>query len=325
MKNSTISFYSILSLVLFFCITNSCKKEETACIKKSWYADEDFDGLGNKDKTIEACEQPVGYVANSNDGDDNPNKVAVIPTKGYATPNSYMGMKLIWADEFDGMVLNQKYWNYELGNNNGWGNKELEFYKEENTALRDGFLVITAKKESYSGFNYTSSRLTTQNKVNVKHGRIDVRAVLPKGQGIWPAIWMLGKNISTVNWPKCGELDIMELIGGGKGKDDKIYGTAHWDNNNSHAQYGGNTSLISNTFNDEFHVFSIIWDEKKIIWLLDDKKFHEIDITPTGLKAFQEEFFILLNVAVGGEWPGNPDGSTTFPQYMYVDYVRVFQ
>jgi beta-glucanase (GH16 family) len=317
-----ISFSFILFLL---CINISCTKEETPCEKKVWYFDADFDGLGDKNNSIEACDTPAGYVANANDNNDNPKSNATIPTKGYISPNTYTGMKLVWADEFDGTALDEKNWNYELGNNNGWGNRELEFYRKENTSLRDGHLVIQAKQENFSGFNYTSSRLTTQNKINTKYGRIDVRAVLPKGQGLWPAIWMLGKNITTVNWPKCGEIDIMELIGGGNGKDNKIYGTAHWDNNGSHAQYGGNTTLNANTFNDEFHVFSISWDEKRIIWYLDNVKFHEIDTTPTGLKAFQEEFFLILNVAVGGEWPGNPDGSAAFPQYMFVDYVRVFQ
>lgn len=314
------------SLILFFfCINISCTKEDAPCDKKVWYFDADADGLGNKNNSIEACEAPPGYVSNGNDDNDTPKPISLIPTKGFTTPNTYAGMKLIWADEFDGTALDEKNWNFELGNNNGWGNNELQYYKKENTSLKDGYLTIEAKRETFNGFNYTSSRLTTQNKVNIKYGRIDVRAALPKGQGLWPAIWMLGKNITTVNWPKCGEIDIMELIGGGYGKDNKIYGTTHWDNNGNHAEYGGNTSLNAGTFNDEFHVFSISWNEKRIIWYLDNVKFHEIDTTPAGLKAFQEDFFLILNVAVGGNWPGSPDGSTSFSQYMFVDYVRVFQ
>lgn len=184
--------------------------------------------------------------------------------------------------------------------------------------------MIEAKGEAFSGKQYTSSRLTTQNKINTKYGRIDIRAVLPKGKGIWPAFWMLGKNINTVGWPKCGEIDIMEMIGG-YDADNKIYGTVHWDNNNSHAEYGGNTKLSSGIFNDEFHVFSLIWDEKKIVWLLDDKQYHIIDITPAGLSELREDFFLIFNVAVGGNWPGNPDSSISFPQKMIVDYVRVFK
>ena len=205
---------------------------------------------------------------------------------------------------------------------------ELENYKKENTSVKDGYLIVEAKQESAGNQIYTSSRLTTQNKFNFKYGRVDIRAALPKGQGIWPALWMLGKNIPQVNWPKCGEIDIMEMIGGsgtGAGNDKITYGTPHWDNNGSHAQYGGSTKLASGIFNDEFHVFSIVWDAKKIVWYLDDKQFHIIDTTPAGLSEFQEEYFLLVNLAVGGDWPGRPDVTTIFPQQLVVDYIRVFQ
>jgi beta-glucanase (GH16 family) len=330
-KNTDYLKKSVISLsFFFFIILLSCKKEEEkSCIKITWYQDADFDGLGNKAVSQMACDQPIGYVANSTDTDDNPIKQAVIPTKGYTTPTTYAGLKVVWSDEFEGNSLNETYWNYELGDgcptNCGWGNNELQYYKKENTSVKDGYLIIQAKSESSNGKNYTSSRLTTQNKINLKYGRIDIRAALPKGQGLWPALWMLGKNINSVGWPKCGEIDIMEMIGGGSGKDNKVYSTVHWDNAGSHAQYGQNTALASGVFNDEFHVFSMVWDDKKITSYLDDKPYYVIDITPAGLKAFQEEFFFIFNVAVGGNWPGNPDGTATFPQQMVVDYVRVFQ
>jgi beta-glucanase (GH16 family) len=313
-----------LALVFIFIILISCKKAATPCVKTTWYLDADFDGQGNKAVSIEACVAPAGYVSNANDVDDNPVKPNVIPTKGYSTPTSYPNLKAVWADEFDGVNLNEANWNYEMGDG-GWGNNELQFYKKENTTVKDGYLLIEAKRESAGNSAYTSSRLTTQNKFNLKYGRVDIRAVLPKGQGIWPALWMLGKNINTVSWPKCGEIDIMEMIGGGDGKDNKVYSTSHWDNAGSHAQYGLGTTLVSGIFKDEFHVFSMVWNEKKIITYLDDKAFYEIDTTPAGLSEFQEEFFFIFNVAVGGSWPGNPDGSTTFPQQMVVDYIRVFQ
>jgi beta-glucanase (GH16 family) len=321
------SGFNIFFISIFIVATyNGCKKEETPCVKKTWYLDADFDGLGDKSKPLDACESPAGYVSNSNDDNDDPNK-STIPTKGYSTPATYANLKLLWADEFNGTSLNESFWNYEIGNNNGWGNNELQYYKKENTSVKDGYLIIQAKSENFSGQNYTSSRLTTQNKFNFKYGRIDIRAALPKGQGIWPALWMLGKNIPQVNWPKCGEIDIMEMVGGssGNGSDKTTYGTAHWDNNGSHAQYGGNTKLASGVFNDEFHVFSIVWDAKKIAWLLDDIQFHVIDTTPSGLSEFQEEYFLLVNLAVGGDWPGKPDGTTVLPQQLVVDYIRVFQ
>ena len=249
-----------------------------------------------------------------------------IPTAGYTTPATYTGMKLAWADEFAGTTLNDAFWTQEIGNNTGWGNQELEYYQPQNTTVNDGYLTITAKKEAVNGFQYSSSRIKTQDKKVFKYGRIDIRALLPHGQGVWPALWMLGNNITTVNWPKCGDVDIMELIGGSAGgkSDSKIYGTSHWDAG-GYASYGGNYTLPTGTFSDEFHVFSLVWDDKFMTWYIDDHEFHKIDITPSALDEFQKEFFILFNVAVGGQWPGNPDATTVFPQRMIVDYIRVFQ
>ena len=173
--------------------------------------------------------------------------------------------------------------------------------------------------------SYTSSRLVTKNKKSFKYGRIDIRAKLPLGQGIWPALWMLGNNIDQVSWPKCGEIDIMEMIGGGDGRDNTVHGTAHWWDNEFRAQYGNSSELSEGIYNDEFHVFSIVWDATKISWYRDDKLFNTLDITPFFLAEFKESFFLILNVAVGGNWPGNPNSITEFPQYMIVDYVRVFQ
>ena len=241
-------------------------------------------------------------------------------------------MTLVWSDEFDGNMLNESKWNYEIGTGSGgWGNNELQYYRRENTSVAGGHLIIEARSEVFSGNNYTSSRLTTQNKFDFKYGRVDVRARLPKGQGIWPALWMLGANFSNVGWPRCGEIDIMELVGGGKGRtdargDDVTHGTAHWDNSGQYAMSGGHTQLSSGIFNDEFHIFSIQWDESEIRWYLDDTQFNVLDITPEGLSEFRNgKFFFLFNVAVGGRWPGSPDGNTVFPQQMLVDYIRVYQ
>ena len=321
MKRYHFTLLSLLFIAASFIA--SCKKEDTPCVKKTWYKDADGDGKGDKNSSIQSCEKYVGYVDNADDDNDVIAPVAFID-KGYKTPTSYQNLTLVWADEFDGTSLNDKYWNYKIGNNNGWGNNELQYYKKDNTTVKDGYLTIEARVESNGASSYTSSRLTTQDKFNVKYGRVDIRALLPKGQGIWPALWMLGKNIKQVSWPKCGEIDIMELVGG-TDKDNVVYGTAHWDNNNSHAQYGGNTKLASGTFADEFHVFSIVWDAKKIVWYVDDKQFHIIDTTPAGLSEFQEDYFLLLNLAIGGDWPGKPNSATVFPQQMKVDYIRVFQ
>jgi beta-glucanase (GH16 family) len=247
-----------------------------------------------------------------------------IPTTGQTTPLSYENMTLLWQDEFDGSAVDQNKWTFELGNNNGWGNNELQYYRQQNASIIEGNLMIEARAEEVGGKSYTSSRMITKGKFDFKYGRVDVRAALPEGQGIWPAIWMLGANIDAIGWPKCGEVDIMEMIGGGAGRDNKVYGTAHWFGD-AYASYGGSTTLTSGTFNDEFHVFSITWDESYIRWYMDDIKYHEILITPAELSEFKEDFFLILNIAVGGNWPQNPDASTKFPQRMFVDYIRVFQ
>ena len=248
-----------------------------------------------------------------------------IPSGGYTTPESYAGKTLVWRDEFDGTSLSAD-WTHEIGTGSGgWGNNELQYYREQNTSVQDGYLVITAKKESFGGQEYTSSRIITSGKRNFKYGRIDIRAALPKGQGIWPALWMLGSNFNTVGWPKCGEIDIMEMVGGdASGRNNTVHGTVHWDAN-GYATYTDSYTLNSGIFADEFHVFSIVWDDKSITWYVDDVQYNVIDITPADLDEFQKDFFFIFNVAVGGNWPGSPDATTVFPQRMIVDYVRVFQ
>jgi beta-glucanase (GH16 family) len=247
-----------------------------------------------------------------------------IPGVGYSTPDHYNGMSLVWRDEFDGDNLNQANWKHEVGGS-GWGNNELEYYQAENTVVRDGLLIITAKKESVGGKEYTSSRIITQGKQEFQYGRVDIRALVPKGQGIWPALWMLGNNITTVDWPKCGEIDIMEMIGG-PGKDNTVHGTVHWDNAGTHASDGGKLSLTDGKIlADEFHVFSIVWTPISITWFIDDVQYQVMDTSPPERSEFQNKFYFIFNVAVGGNWPGSPDASTTFPQQMAVDYIRVFQ
>lgn len=248
-----------------------------------------------------------------------------IPNSGYTTPTAYAGYTLAWQDEFEGTALSSD-WVYEIGTgSNGWGNNELQYYRQENTTVSDGYLVITAKKESFGGRQYTSSRIITQGKKSFEKGRIDIRAAMPKGQGIWPALWMLGESFSTVGWPACGEIDIMEMVGGGAGKDNKVHGTIHWDNNGAYASFGGSKTLSTGILADNFHVYTIIWDDSSIKWYLDDVLYNTADITPAALSEFHEKFFFIFNVAVGGNWPGSPDATTDFPQQMAVDYVRVFQ
>ncbi len=246
---------------------------------------------------------------------------------GYTTPLNYDGYTLVWQDEFEGNEINTNNWVFETGtgcpNLCGWGNNELQYYRQENAWVEDDVLTIEARNENYQGSNYTSARMKTQGKHSFKYGRIDIRALLPKGQGIWPALWMLGSNITSIGWPACGEIDIMEMIGG-NGQEKTVHGTIHWDNE-GHNYVGGDYTLQTGIFANEYHVFTIIWDENNITWFVNDNQFYQIDITPSHMTEFHQEFFFILNIAVGGNWPGSPDDTTVFPQQMKVDYIRVFQ
>lgn len=264
-----------------------------------------------------------------NDDDDNTAGLT-IPSGGYSTPDNYAGYNLVWADEFDGATLNPANWSFETGdgcpNNCGWGNNELQYYREDNTTLVSGYLVITAKRQQFGNRDFTSSRIVTKGKKQFKFGRVDIRAALPEGKGLWPALWMLGSNIDAVGWPACGEIDIMELAGD---IPNRVVGTVHYGANTSQHQYNPMSKYLSGNanFQDEFHVFSIIWEADKIQFLVDDELYHTI--TPASLNGasypFNKNFFFIFNVAVGGNFPGNPDSSTPFPQRMIVDYIRVFQ
>jgi Glycosyl hydrolases family 16/Calx-beta domain len=262
--------------------------------------------------------------------DDNNTSGLVIPTGGYTSPLIYPGYNLVWADEFDGTALNTAVWTYEMGDgcpgNCGWGNNEKQYYREDNTSIVNGNLVITAKKQKFGTKDYTSSRLITKGKKQFKYGRIDIRAALPEGKGLWPALWMLGANIDAVSWPSCGEIDIMELAGD---LPNRVVGTVHFGANISQHQYISMPKYLSGTanFQDEFHVFSLNWVADKIEFLVDNEVFHTI--TPASLNGapypFNKNFFFVFNVAVGGTFPGDPNNTTPFPQNMIVDYVRVFQ
>ncbi|MBE6090549.1 MAG: glycosyl hydrolase family protein [Clostridium beijerinckii] len=243
-----------------------------------------------------------------------------IPT---VTAKADTGWNLAWSDEFNGTSINTSNWKYETGGD-GWGNNELEYYtnRPENARIENGNLVVEARKENYNGMNYTSARLKSQGLKNWTYGKVEARMKLPAGQGVWPAFWMLGENISQVSWPKCGEIDIMEHIN----NESAIHGTIHWDStgNNTHAQYGAASPNIDVT---QYHVYSIEWDASSIKWFVDGTQYLEANIANNinGTEEFHKPFFILFNLAVGGNWPGNPDGSTPFPAKMYVDYVRVYQ
>ena len=225
---------------------------------------------------------------------------------------------LTWSDEFNGDKINPLNWTYDM-DGHGWGNNELEYYTDrpENSRIEDGNLIIEARKESYKGSQYTSARLKTEGLQNFTYGKIDARIKLPEGQGTWPAFWMLGSNMASSQWPACGELDIMEHINSSQ----DIYGTIHWDANGMQSE-GGQTKIDVT----QYHDYSIEWTPNYIKWFVDDTEYAKYDITNgiNGTAPFHKPFFILLNLAVGGNWPKSPDSSTEFPAKMYVDYVRVY-
>ncbi len=209
----------------------------------------------------------------------------------------------------------------------GWGNSELQYYtaRTNNVRIESGHLVIEARKENFAGASYTSARLKTQGKVSWTYGRIEARLKVPRGLGLWPAFWMLGTNFPSAGWPACGEIDIMENIGR---EPARVHGTVHGPGYSGNTGIGGAWSLPGGVaFADDFHVFAIEWTTNLIKWFVDGAQYASVnpERLPGGASwVFNRPQFLLLNVAVGGNWPGNPDATTVFPQRLLVDYVRVY-
>jgi beta-glucanase (GH16 family) len=256
-------------------------------------------------------------------------------------PDEKLAQTLVWSDEFNGTTSasapNAAHWSYETGTG-GWGNRELETYCAYGSSQSpceaaqpnafvgsDGYLHIVARRDSQG--HYTSARLKSQGLKSFQYGRIEARIKIPKGEGFWPAFWMLGDNIGNVKWPACGELDIMENIGKEPGT---IHGSVHGTGFTGTAIGLPYTLPQDAAFGDAFHIFGLIWSPKKIAYYVDDPANVYATFTPSSLPKgavwpFDDgRFFFLLNLAVGGDWPGPPDQSSKFPQEMLVDYVRVY-
>ncbi|HEX8188249.1 MAG TPA: glycoside hydrolase family 16 protein [Pyrinomonadaceae bacterium] len=257
-----------------------------------------------------------------------------------ATASAQTTWTLAWSDEFDGPAgspVDGTKWVAEVGNgSNGWGNHQREYdTNSTKNASTDGAgnLVITAHRETlgkkyrcwYGECQYTSARLKTQGKFEQAYGRFEARIRLPYGQGIWPAFWMLGANIQTAGWPACGEIDIMENIGR---EPSIVHGTIHGPGYSGAAGIGAPYALTAGAFSDAFHVFAVEWEPNQIRWYVDGNLYQArtpADLPPGSAWVFDHPHFVLLNLAVGGYWPGDPDTTTVFPQKMYVDYVRVYR
>lgn len=233
------------------------------------------------------------------------------------------GWNLVWSDEFDGNRINPKNWVFDKGGS-GWGNVEMEYYTDrpENARVENGNLVIEARLENYEGLPYTSARLNSRGLQEFEYGRIEARMKLPSGQGIWPAFWMLGSNAS---WPLGGEMDIMEYVGK---TPDIVYQTVHGPGYSGNKGIGSHVALGADTLKNDYHVYAIEWAPNEIRWFVDAQEVFKM--TPAQIPAgtqwvYDHPFFMILNLAVGGSWPGFPDDTTVFPQQLLVDYVRVYQ
>jgi beta-glucanase (GH16 family) len=242
---------------------------------------------------------------------------------------------LVWSDQFNGPNgpgVDTSKWTAETGGN-GWGNKELEYYtsRAQNSYVQSGNLVIKAVREKYTGPDgvtreFTSARLKTQGKFAQAYGRFEARIKIPGGQGMWPAFWMLGDDIDKVAWPACGEIDIMENIGK---EPDTIYGSIHGPGFIGSAGLGSPYKLPNaQQFADDFHLFAVEWEPDVIRFYVDDHLYStrsRAELKPGWKWPFDHPFFLLLNLAVGGDWPGDPDATSTFPRSMLVDFVRVYR
>lgn len=260
------------------------------------------------------------------------NSTAVKDDDDDGVPQTIGDWQLVWNDEFEGDRVDTGKWSFQVGDGCdiglcGWGNNELQSYTTSNATVEGGKLVITAKRESIGGKDYTSTRMRTVNKGDWKYGRFEIRAKLPPGQGFWPAIWLLPTDRTYGGWAASGEIDIVEA----RGQTPRtVLGTLHYGNTSPNNQSsGGAYSLPSGFFTDSFHTFVLEWSEGRMLWYVDDV-FYQVQTEWNTVSApfpapFDQRFHLLLNVAVGGDFVGAPDGTTTFPQAMEVEYVRVYQ
>lgn len=235
------------------------------------------------------------------------------------------GWRLVWHDEFDGAALDAGKWTHDQGGL--WANGELQFYtaRPENVRLDGGQLVLEARAEEYFGNDYTSGRLQTKGKAAFVHGRIEARMQVPPGQGLWPAFWLLGADIDAVNWPGCGEIDVVEVIGREPARAHAtVHGASFHGGGGIHAAY----ELPRGALSDAPHVYALEWEPGELRFYLDDVHYQTVrpgDLPRPDEWPFEKPFFLIVNLAVGGTWPGLPDATTPFPAQLRVDWVRVYQ
>jgi beta-glucanase (GH16 family) len=268
---------------------------------------------------------------------NNSNADPVVAWVDFNTITTTAGWTLDWSEEFNGSALDTSVWNYDSGNSatGGWGNNELQYYQAANASVQGGVLTITAKQESGGGMSYTSARLQTSRKKTFTFGRFEMRAKLPQGQGMWPAFWLLGASCNSfnlyggnINWPNCGEIDIMEMVGGldvADRGDYSTHGTLHYSDaqgiNPMPTGYKRHTEKLSSAFN----IYTLDWTANGFVWYLNGVEFTRQTMASDMTALNNKPFFLLLNLAVGGGWPGSPNNTTVFPQIFQIDYIRYYK
>jgi len=245
------------------------------------------------------------------------------------TPTAHGGWKLCWSDEFNGAFLDTNNWKFETGNDRGWGNHELEYYtgRPENAYVSNGLLHIVARKESTNGFAYTSARLKTEGSFSQKYGRFEFSAKFPSGQGFWPAFWLMPGDSPYGCWPACGEIDVVENKGNYPAV---VQGTIHYaDSRGAPVHSSGLYTFLQNDGVTNFHTYDLEWSTNSLQWFVDGKLYETQDHWSTVAAPFpapfDQPFYIIMNLAVGGDYGGNPDTNTVFPGEIQVDYVRVYE
>jgi beta-glucanase (GH16 family) len=243
------------------------------------------------------------------------------------------GLDLVWSDEFDASQLDPEVWFFERGDGSqygipGWGNNELQYYLEDSARLENGLLVITAREEDVGGKRFTSARINTRDRFAFRYGRVEARMRLPGGQGLWPAFWLLPQDDVYGGWAASGEIDIMEAVNLGGAGGNNVHGTIHFGGAWPDNQFTGSSYLVSTDATAEFHTYALEWDPTELRWYVDDVLFAMQNAwSTTGgpyPAPFDQPFYLLLNVAVGGNFPGAPDSTTAFPATLEVDWVRVY-